>query len=512
MGSRVTRPHKVSQEEIMKSAVKASNMKLSLTGTTMELPYDLGEMPQLYRVLEPFNAIAFLESREGTEKNARYGIVAARPLLTVHGKGSDYTVTDDSGNTTVHSSQDPLQLLRSLQPDVRLPDMLGTYRYAAGWVGSLGYEVCELFEGISRAPDDDIDLPDTIFYLPSLVILKDASARRLTLVCVERSEAAARQLMEKISIFLEDDFTGDAPALDGQERAAKTSFAETDFLNAVSESRKLIHDGELIQVVLSRRWEVDPAPDPEAVYGALSELNPSPYHFFLKMPGGVLFGASPELLVRKEDEVLTVRPIAGTRPRGSNEEEDAALEDEMIQDPKERAEHTMLVDLGRNDLGRVSAPGSVEVTRRMLVERYSHVMHLVSEVQSRIAPGKDSFDVVRSCFPAGTVSGAPKIRAMQVIAELEPVVRGPYAGGVGYFDVRGNMDFCITIRSIFYAGGKAYIQSGAGIVADSDPERERDEIAHKAAAMVRAFGKVRFEESSSQEPVPSTQEKSRLGD
>jgi len=390
--------------------------------------------------------------------------------------------------------------------------MLGTYRYAAGWVGSLGYEVCELFEGISRAPDDDIDLPDTIFYLPSLVILKDASARRLTLVCVERSEAAARQLMEKISIFLEDDFTGDAPALDGQERAAKTSFAETDFLNAVSESRKLIHDGELIQVVLSRRWEVDPAPDPEAVYGALSELNPSPYHFFLKMPGGVLFGASPELLVRKEDEVLTVRPIAGTRPRGSNEEEDAALEDEMIQDPKERAEHTMLVDLGRNDLGRVSAPGSVEVTRRMLVERYSHVMHLVSEVQSRIAPGKDSFDVVRSCFPAGTVSGAPKIRAMQVIAELEPVVRGPYAGGVGYFDVRGNMDFCITIRSIFYAGGKAYIQSGAGIVADSDPERERDEIAHKAAAMVRAFGKVRFEESSSQEPVPSTQEKSRLGD
>jgi len=496
----------------MEPVAQASDRGLSLTGAAMELPYDLGEMPHLYRALSPFDPVAFLESREGTEKNARYGIVAARPLLTIIGKGSDYEVMDDEGLKTVHTTRDPLQLLRSLQPAVRLPDILDNYRYAAGWVGSLGYEVCELFEGISRAPEDDIDLPDSIFYLPSLVILKDATARRLTLVCVERSESAARHLMEEVSNSLADHPPGDAPALNGEERIARTTFPEGDFLSAVSQSRKLIHDGELIQVVLSRRWEVDRAPDPEAVYGALSDLNPSPYHFYLKMPGGVLFGASPELLVRKEDEVLTVRPIAGTRPRGSNEEEDVALETEMMEDPKERAEHTMLVDLGRNDLGRVSDPGSVQVTRRMLVERYSHVMHLVSEVQSRIANGKDSFDVVRSCFPAGTVSGAPKIRAMQVIAELEPVVRGPYAGGVGYFDVRGNMDFCITIRSIFYSGGKAYIQSGAGIVADSVPERERDEIAHKAAAMVRAFGKVRFEESRSREPGAGSQEKTRLGD
>jgi len=493
----------------MESAAEISDMRLSLTGAAMELPYDLGEMPHLYKALAAFNPVAFLESREGTEKYARYGIVAARPLLTVHGKGSDYMVVDDSGHEIFHSSKDPLQLLRSLQPDVRIPDMLDNYRYAAGWVGSLGYEVCELFDGISRAPDDDIELPDTVFYLPSLVILKDASAQRLTLVCVERSEIAARQLLEEVSTSLNGRFPVEAPVLNGQERVARTSFPESDFLSAVAESRKLIHDGELIQVVVSRRWEVDQAPDPEAVYGALSELNPSPYHFYLNMPRGVLFGASPELLVRKEDEVLTVRPIAGTRPRGSNEAEDVALEKEMMEDPKERAEHTMLVDLGRNDLGRVSDPGSVQVTRRMLVERYSHVMHLVSEVQSRIAPGKDSFDVVQSCFPAGTVSGAPKIRAMQIIAELEPVVRGPYAGGVGYFDVRGNMDFCITIRSIFYSGEKAYIQSGAGIVADSIPERERDEIAHKAAAMIRAFGEVRFEEESTQYPVPGTQEKEK---
>jgi anthranilate synthase component 1 len=405
---------------------------------------------------------------------------------------------DDKGLETVISSRDPLELLRSLQPDVRVPDTLDGYRYAAGWVGSLGYEVSELFEGINRAPVDDLHLPDTIFYLPSIVILKDAASRRLTLVCTERDKAKAGKLADEVSAFLTEMAPVSGPAWTAHQRVAMTSFPEKDFLEAVSESRKLIHDGELIQVVVSRRWEIDDAPDPEAVYSALSDLNPSPYHFYINMPGGVLFGASPELLVRKENDVLTVRPIAGTRRRGADETEDQALEKEMMSDPKERAEHTMLVDLGRNDLGRVSEPGSVEVTRRMIVERYSHVMHLVSEVRSKIARGEDAYDVVRSCFPAGTVSGAPKIRAMQIISELEPVVRGPYAGGVGYFDVRGNMDFCITIRSVFYSGGKAYIQSGAGIVADSVPERERDEIAHKAAAMIRAFGEVRFEEDRAQ--------------
>jgi len=491
----------------MDPTAQACDMRLSLTGSAMELPYDMGEMPFLYRALKDFNPVAFLESREGTEKYARYGIVAARPLMAVQGKGPDYEVVDDSGLKVHHRTRDPLNLLRSLQPEVRLPEMMDNYRYAAGWLGSIGYEVCELLEEIPRAPRDDLGLPDTVFYLPSLVILKDAAARRLTLLCIERNEAASRRLLEKVSESLGAHVPEDVPALNGDTRTARTSFSEAEFLEAVSESRRLIHDGELIQVVVSRRWEVEQAPHPEAVYGALSDLNPSPYHFYLNMPGGVLFGASPELLVRKESEVLTVRPIAGTRPRGSDDAQDAAFEKEMMADPKERAEHTMLVDLGRNDLGRVSCPGSVEVTRRMIVERYSHVMHLVSEVRSRIAPGKDAFDVVRSCFPAGTVSGAPKVRAMQVLAELEPVVRGPYAGSVGFFDVRGNMDFCITIRSIFYTDGKAYIQSGAGIVADSIPERERDEIAHKAAAMVRAFGKVKFEEDRTQDAGRGTQEK-----
>ncbi len=478
----------------MEAATAKRDGKLSLRGVHVDLPYDLGEIPRLYRALEPYGPLAFLESREGTEKYARYGIAAARPLLTLSGKADQYVDMEANGRKESYQVADPLQLLRVLTPEVLLPPGLETYRFAAGWLGTLGYEVNGLFEGIDRAPSDELDLPDTVFYIPSVLILKDATVGRLTLVVLEQDQSSAESLLQEVSASLKGPFPQEAPEPDGEERVASTSFPEEDFLRAVSESKTLINDGELIQVVLSRRWQVDPAPRPEAVYGALSKLNPSPYHFFLEMPGGVLLGASPELLVRREGEALTVRPIAGTRPRGGDPDEDEALEQEMLQDPKERAEHIMLVDLGRNDLGRVSLPGTVEVTRRMIVEKYSHVMHLVSEVRSTIAPGRDSCDVVKACFPAGTVSGAPKVRAMQAISHFEPVVRGPYAGAVGYFDVRGNMDFCITIRSVFYSGGRAFVQSGAGIVADSVPERERDEIAHKAAAMFRAFGKVIFKE------------------
>jgi anthranilate synthase component 1 len=467
---------------------------LFLKCATVDLPYELGEMPEIFSVLSSYNPVAFLESREGPEKYARYGIVAARPLLEVEGRGSQFSLRDMKGRTTERQVEDPLEFLKSMEPVVNLPDDLGSFRFAAGWLGSLGYESGELFEQIPRAPKDDLGLPDTVFYLPSILVLKDATEKRLALVCLGEDEKSVSDLCSEVSEHLVKSSKTTLPGVNGEIRSARSSFPEEDFLSSVVESKRLIHDGEMIQVVVSRRWEISPAPDPEAVYDALAALNPSPYHFFIRMRDGVLLGASPELLVRRENGYLTVRPIAGTRPRGSDPEQDMALEQEMMNDPKERAEHIMLVDLGRNDLGRVSRPGSVEVTRRMLVERYSHVMHLVSEVRSRIAEGKDSYDVVRSCFPAGTVSGAPKIRAMQAIAQMEPVVRGPYAGGVGFFDVRGNMDFCITIRSIFYSGGRAFVQSGAGIVADSVPERERDEIAAKAAAMFRAFGNVKFEE------------------
>jgi len=482
----------------VETTINGDFKSLNLKCATAQLPYELGEMPAIFSSLSPYDPVVFLESREGTEKYARYGIVAARPLVEVVGRGSCFAVRDNNGKSAQWTVDNPLELLKTLAPAVHLPEVLETFRFAAGWVGSLGYECCGLFEGIPRAGKDDLSLPDSVFYLPSILVLKDASKRRLMLVCHDEDEKTARGLCEKVSAYLKDRSVPSPPAADNFERKAESSFPEKDFLKTVTESKRLIHEGELIQVVVSRRWEIKPAPKPETVYGALAALNPSPYHFFIRMPGGVLLGASPELLVRRENDTLTVRPIAGTRPRGGDMNEDRALEMEMMKDPKERAEHTMLVDLGRNDLGRVSKPGSVRVTRRMLVEKYSHVMHLVSEVRSRIMDGFDSYDVVRFCFPAGTVSGAPKIRAMQAISEMEPVIRGPYAGGVGYFDVRGNMDFCITIRSIFYSGERAFVQSGAGIVADSVPERELGEIAAKAAAMFRAFGNVRLKEGGSQ--------------
>ncbi|UCF31438.1 MAG: anthranilate synthase component I family protein [bacterium] len=455
-----------------------------------ELSYDLGEMPDIDAALAPMGAIGFLESREGTEKWARYGVAAARPILKVHGKEGRYRLHDRHGNATEGTFSDPLDLMRSLSPSGYVPAGLSSFRYVGGWLGSLGYETSRQFEGIRPAPQDDLDLPDFAFFLPSLIVLKDAVQRRLVLVAWALEDEDPNDLLREAALRLQGVEGYRGPALGSVVRTARSSFPREDFLRAVGQARRLITDGELIQVVLSRRWEVTPPPEPEAVYDALSRLNPSPYHFFLRLPGGVLLGASPELLVRREIDTLTVRPIAGTRRRGKNEEEDRINAEDMLADPKERAEHIMLVDLGRNDLGSVAAPGSVEVTRRMDVEYYSHVMHMTSEVRSYIASGKDSFDVLRNCFPAGTVSGAPKVRAMQIIAGMEPVVRGPYAGGVGYFDVRGNMDFCITIRSVFYAHGRAYVQAGAGIVYDSVPEREYDEIAAKAQAMFRAFGNV----------------------
>ncbi len=476
----------------METAVKNIVPKLSLRCAFRDLAYELGEMPEMDAALAPMDPIGFLESREGTEKWARYGITAARPIMHVSGRRNRFTLRGPDGSLVEGEATDPLDLLRSIEPAGTIPEGVDGFRYVGGWIGSLGYESSGLFDGIAPARADDIDLPDYAFFLPSVLVLKDAVARRLTLVAWEvKGDKKAETILDEAEKCLQSAADRVPPKNDGSNREAVTTFGEEEFLKAVVDSKKLIHDGELIQVVVSRRWEVVPSPPPEVVYNALSQLNPSPYHFYLRLPGGVLLGASPELLVRKDENYLTVRPIAGTRRRGRDETQDLENAADMLADPKERAEHIMLVDLGRNDLGRVSEPGTVKVSRRMEVEYYSHVMHLVSEVQSRIAQGADAYDVLRASFPAGTVSGAPKIRAMQAISELEPVVRGPYAGGVGYFDLRGNMDFCITIRSVFYSGDRAFVQAGAGIVADSVPEKESDEIEAKATAMLKAFGSVR---------------------
>jgi anthranilate synthase component 1 len=254
----------------------------------------------------------------------------------------------------------------------------------------------------------------------------------------------------------------------------------------VAKAKEYIAAGDVIQVVLSQRFQRESAADPVDLYRALRHINPSPYMFFLKLQDLHLIGSSPEVMVRLEEGIAELKPIAGTRRRGKTEQEDRRLADELLEDPKERAEHVMLVDLGRNDLGRIARIGSVQINQLMAVERYSHVMHLVSDIQAQIAPGNDCFDLLKATFPAGTLTGAPKVRAMEIIAELEPSRRGPYGGAVGYFSYNGNMDFCITIRTMLIQDGKVFLQAGAGIVADSDPETEYRETLSKAEGMVQA--------------------------
>ena len=268
--------------------------------------------------------------------------------------------------------------------------------------------------------------------------------------------------------------------------ALKSNMSKGDFMAMVEKAKEYIVAGDIIQVVLSQRFELENTLGPIDLYRALRYVNPSPYLFFLKMKDFYLIGSSPEVMVRLEEGVVEVRPIAGTRPRGRDEQEDRHFADELLQDPKERAEHVMLVDLGRNDLGRVAEIGSVQVNQLMAVERYSHVMHLVSNVQAHLLPGRNAFDVLKATLPAGTLSGAPKIRAMEIIEEMEPTRRGPYGGAVGYFSYTGNMDFCITIRTLMIKDGRTYVQAGAGIVADSDPATEYQETVNKAEGMVRA--------------------------
>jgi anthranilate synthase component 1 len=332
--------------------------------------------------------------------------------------------------------------------------------------------------------------------VPGLVLIHDAVQQSLTIVCNAwaqpgvDAEALYTRSCERIEAIVRS-LEGPLPAACRERKPTEphrfTSNMDGDsFAAMVERAREYIRAGDIIQVVLSQRFHTETGLDPFTLYRALRHINPSPYLFYLRQGDLVQIGSSPEILVRLEEGDIELRPIAGTRKRGATVEEDRALERELLADPKERAEHLMLVDLGRNDVGRVAAPGSVTVRDLLVIERYSHVMHIVSGVHGRLAPGLDQFDVLAACFPAGTVSGAPKIRAMEIIDELEVARRGPYAGAVGYFGFSGNMDFCITIRTIILRGRDLWIQAGAGIVADSDPQTEYEETINKAMGLRRA--------------------------
>jgi anthranilate synthase component 1 len=441
-----------------------------------------------------------LESVVGIEKIGRYSFIATSPRFTYEAKDGRATVTGADGRgPDARDTTDPLADLEKLLPrkryhhDKRLPNFTG------GLVGYAGYDTIRYYEGekLTAPPSDDRGLPDVMFGLYGELVIFDHLDKTIKVVANAdvdgRSTADAfRDACARIDILvarLQKPIAGESGEIDPSgpvSLAFESNMTRAQFERAVESGKEYIKAGDIFQFVPSQRLRVKSAADPFDVYRALRVINPSPFMFYLKSPRCTLIGASPEILCRVMDGEVTSRPLAGTRRRGATEAEDKALEQELLADPKERAEHIMLVDLHRNDVGRVSVIGSVKVSDVMTVERYSHVMHITSHVSGRLEPGKTAMDALKVSLPVGTVSGAPKIRAMQIIDELEPTRRGPYGGAVGYLDFAGNMDTCIALRTIVWQAGVYDVQAGAGVVADSVPALEWEETMAKAKALLKA--------------------------
>lgn len=437
-----------------------------------------------------------LESVHGGEKWGRYSIIGlpCRTILRV--QGDEVTVEFDGEEVEREAVADPLETIREFQGRYRVPEIDGLPRFSGGLVGYFGYDTVRYIEthlGPCHKPDP-IQAPDILLMVSEEVVVFDNLAGRLYIIVhVDPNERDAWEegnaRLEELIGELEQGLPP-RPSPDGSKRVDESdfvsSFAQDDFEGAVEDCREYIRNGDIMQVVLSQRLSVPFDAEPLDLYRSLRTVNPSPYMYFLDLGNFQIVGSSPEILVRLEDDLVTVRPIAGTRRRGKDEDDDLRLERELMADPKELAEHLMLVDLGRNDVGRVAQVGSVTLTEKMQVERYSHVMHIVSNVCGRLRPGQDAVDVLRAAFPAGTVSGAPKVRAMEIIDELEPDKRGVYSGAVGYIGWNGNMDTAIAIRTAVITDNKLHIQVGAGIVADSVPRYEWMETMNKGRAIFRA--------------------------
>ncbi len=446
------------------------------------------------KVAEHSDYAFLLESVEGGEHVGRYSFLGKDPFLILRGRNGG-TEIEKAGVTTT-SEQPFIETLRGLMNSFQSPFVPGLPRFTGGAVGYLGYDTAAWFEPTTkRAGDTDADRDDAGFMLFDTVLAFDHVQHRILLIANARisGDEDLRSLYQfacaKIEFLereLERALSIKRPG-GGDGVTLVSNMPQATYESIVKRAKEYIAAGDIYQVVLSQRFEAEVGVDAFTVYRALRHVNPSPYMFFIRMGDRSIVGSSPEMLVRVEGRHAITHPIAGTRPRGKSEEEDVRLGEELKRNEKEKAEHVMLVDLGRNDIGRVCDYGTVRVPTYMALERYSHVMHLVSVVEGQLAEGRDRLDALVSCFPAGTVSGAPKVRAMQIINELEPTRRGLYAGAVGYLDFAGNLDFCIAIRSIVLEGGKAYIQAGAGIVADSNPTAEYEETRDKARAMIRAL-------------------------
>ncbi len=434
-----------------------------------------------------------LESVEGGEQLARYSFIGRNPYQKLKYDGSQTTLETKEETTVI--DQDYFEVLKHHTSKYSEPMVPELPRLTGGAVGFSSYDTFRLVEHLPNIPEDDLQLPDAIWCFYDQIFAFDHVKHQVVLiktVFIEEGadvESLYEDALNDLDKMEEAALSSNYKARDFKiDTDSLSSNIERDqFTNMVKTAKEHIYEGDIFQVVLSQRFEASMSGDAFMLYRALRMVNPSPYLFFLDFDDFQLVGSSPEVLVRVQDTEVRVLPIAGTRPRGKTHQEDLDLEVELKNDPKEVAEHIMLVDLGRNDLSRVCVPGSVKMERNQVIERYSHVMHIVSDVTGTIDPNRTAVDALMQCFPAGTVSGAPKIRAMEIIDDLEPTKRGIYAGAVGYFDFSGNMDTCIAIRTMVVTDSKVYIQAGAGIVADSDPDKEFEETQNKAGALVQAL-------------------------
>lgn len=469
--------------------------KGNLVPVYREIMADMDTPVTAFRKIDDGCYSFLLESIEGGEKWARYTFLGSSPSLVVRTKGKTVE-TIEHGVITSQTVADPLDSIRALLSRFTPVEVPGLPRFFGGAVGYLGYDMVRHFEHLPTQKPALIDAYDAYFLVTDTLIIFDNVSQKIKVVSnahlggTVSAEDAYAEALARIEGIIHK-LRGPLPPAGAPEAVKpaelRSNISREEYEAAVEKAKEYVRAGDIIQVVPSQRFSGTLSADPFDIYRVLRTLNPSPYMFFLRLDGTVIAGASPEVMVRKEGTRAELRPIAGTRPRGATPEEDATLAEELLADPKERAEHVMLVDLGRNDLGRVCATGTVTVSELMVIERYSHVMHIVSNVYGELAEGRDAFDLVRATFPAGTLSGAPKVRAMEIIDELEPVRREIYGGAVGYFSFSGNMDLAIAIRTLVIKDGMVHLQAGGGVVADSDPAAEWQETVNKAMAVRRAI-------------------------
>jgi anthranilate synthase component 1 len=438
------------------------------------------------------------ESVVGGERVGRYSFLGSGPFLRFQAWDRRVQIGTE-GKTQELEHADPIKLLEEYLARYRAPQLPGLPRFCGGAVGYAGYDAVRYTERLPHPPRDDRQLPDLCFAFHDRMVIFDHINKTIAAVAhahvdpldlgrsYQKACARVDQLVERLQQGVADLQLTDIAPIGEVRLSYRSNFEKPAFLHAVERCREYIQAGDIFQVVLSQRLQTETRARPFDIYRTLRVVNPSPFMFYVKAGPLCLVGSSPEIMVRVEGDLVTIRPLAGTRRRGKTEEEDRQLAEELRADPKERAEHIMLVDLGRNDVGRIARYGTVELSEVMVVERYSHVMHLSSNVSGRLDAGKSAFDALRAGLPAGTLSGAPKVRAMEIIDELEPHRRGPYGGAVGYVDFSGNMDTCIALRTLVLKGQTVYIQAGAGIVADSVPEKEYEETMNKAMGMLRAI-------------------------